>query len=372
MLMFASSPVKSARNGSAYQLWSGSRQLTVDFFGVSNWYVPWDATKQNPPVGTYSFNRYCHAGSSPSNDYAWEVVEATQGVYNWTVFDQWVDAHYANGTELLMELARAPAWATGAGNNVPPTNMAYFADWVETVGTRYAGKVRYWFVRNEPVWGGTTSEWIGTAAKYAEMTRIASQILKDIDPSNKVIGPEASQHRAYTWDSVLIPGLTASAQGYDAGFGDGAGTTMADWIDALSFHTYFDWPTQSPVATPALISAWQLTQQQAAIYAPGKPFWATEWMNISNSLNETSDAIELPNLWRQMVLAAAFGAEKFAFFGWGGSDAPWNKDTQAGATRRQWWADAVEWLTAAPIVRLELSVGGVLTVVRADGATRET
>ena len=96
------------------------------------------------------------------------VQSGGRGTFVWTDYDLWVESHYSSGIDLLVELGKAPSWATPNGsNNRAPTDMADFVSWVTAVGTRYNGKIKYWFVRNEPTFTGTTSEWVDTAAKYA-------------------------------------------------------------------------------------------------------------------------------------------------------------------------------------------------------------
>lgn len=94
--------------------------------------------------------------------------------------------------------------------NMAPTNMADFADWCQFIGERnerpfttagavdcgWGGAVRYWFVRNEPACEITShgggQYFRDTPQKYAEMIRVANQILKKINPLNKIIGCDAA------------------------------------------------------------------------------------------------------------------------------------------------------------------------------------
>lgn len=363
MMDLMSDPVLRGRTDQL-NLFAGSRSVGLDFFGISNWYWPWDTSRINPPAGSYSFARYCHISTGPTSLYDWESIETSKGVYDWTTFDQWVSAHAANGTLLMMELGKTPSWANPAGVNHAPTAMQDFADWCAAVATRAAGRIRYWFVRNEPRYEYTTV----TTAKYAEMTRIASQVIKAIDPAAKIIGPESHGWDNSIWDAYITPYLTASAAGHNAGYGTGAGTTMLDWIDAVSIHTYQPWVVATEPNFDEIATRWRHTQAKRA--GISKPIWVTEWMPIADDIGYVGSDLELVAVWRQLALAIANDAEKFVMFGWGGSAATWNQNNALGVSRRAWWADTVQWLMASPIVSVGMGEHGRITVTRADGQSR--
>lgn len=348
-------------------IFQGSRAVSASLFGVSNWYWPWDASRIEPDTSTYSIVRYCNVNGNANFNLAWSKIEQVQGTRVWTDLDIWVNAHFAKGKDMLLEIGRPPTWATTGGvDNKAPLNMADFANWVTAVGGRYNGKIKYWIIRNEPTFSGTTSEYVDTTAKYAEMARIASQILKSINPENKIVGPETSSCGYLAWASFTAPALTASAVGYDAGFGTGAGTTLLDWIDILSLHPYFTYPLKADLTFDQLRMDLEKTMQMAQQYAPGKPIWMSEYMAIANDGIPVAST-EYAVVWRQMCMCIALDFQKFINFGWGGSSAIWNQNNPTGVAARQWWKDAVTFLTGSPVVRIEVLERGRILVTRQDG-----
>lgn len=360
------------RNEAGITLFAGARSLSTDFFGVSNWYWPWDAGRINPPAGTYGLARYCNVSGHANDNLAWKRVEASNGVFTWTDLDAWVNAHYANGTALLLEVGRAPSWATASsgvsgknaeGDNVAPTNMADFVDWLNSVGARYAGKIRYWFVRNEPNFGGSSAyEWADSADKYAEMTRLANQVLKSIDANNRILGMEMANIKSRL--SMQASAFEASAAGYDAGFGAGAGTKLRDWIDIVSVHTYVDpaIDTQGVHVASELMAMYPAFKESlAAAGVAAKPWWVSEIMTFSGS------PLDMLVMARQFLYAAAYGAERCIHFGWGGSTAKWNLNDAEGVTYRAWWSAFVAAMTGAPIAKVEQMGDWTVRVTRQDG-----
>lgn len=72
-------------------LFSGSKLITKDNIGISNWYWTTDANRINPDASTYSINRYCVV-KPIHTPCCWATTETSKGVYNWTYSDNWVYA----------------------------------------------------------------------------------------------------------------------------------------------------------------------------------------------------------------------------------------------------------------------------------------
>lgn len=226
--------------------------------------------------------------------------------------------------------------------------MADFASWVTVVGNRYAGKVKYWFVRNEPEFGGADSyEFVDTAAKYAEMTRIASQILKSIDPTNKIMGCEMVGLSKST--TTFTNFANASAAGYDAGFGTGAATTGKDWIDLVSTHTYNGSGSSGVVQELNNVSEWQLLQRTMKTLGIDKPIWSTEFMYTGSD-----DVIEVEKMKRNAVVSLAY-SDMWIWFGWGRGAAMWNKNNAVGVEARRVWDEFTALLFSSPIVDITMN-----------------
>lgn len=332
-------------------LFSGSKLITKENIGISNWYWPVDPNRINPDPASYSLNRYCVIKPNyvPC---CWAAIETSKGIYNWTFSDTWVNSWHGLGKSLIVELGQTPDWAnvnmTAGAANKAPTNMADFASWVTVIGNRYKNKIRYWIIRNEPNFGGTGQEFIDTAAKYAEMTRIASQILKSIDPNNKILGCEMVNLSQAT--TIFTQFANASASGYDAGFGNGAGTTGKNWIDIVSTHTYKGNADGNLAIELENIADWATFKNTLiSLGISNLPIWATEYMYVGNDVNG-----EIAKFKRNFILSI-INCDMSVWFSWGRSAAIWNKNNNVGMSARTNWNDFVNPLLASPITLVVLN-----------------
>jgi hypothetical protein len=243
--------------------------------------------------------------------------------------------------------------------------MLLFTPWLEAVGARYDGKIKYWLMPNEPSFAAG-SEFTGTKEKYAEMCRIASQVLKNINPTNTICGPEPSAITANRRASPLFAALNASAEGFDAGFGTGAGTTGKDWIDVISVHPYAggyahpNHPYGNFDEYPAL------TSELAAAGLSGKELWASEIM--INPPDNINDQNEFAFLNRDAVIAAINGVSRYIWFGYGGSGRPWGQTNARGTQAKEAWNQLREILYGGGAITLvEYLSNYNLRVTKADG-----
>lgn len=109
----------------------------------------------------------------------------------WRKYDQIVELAERYDLNLIVRLSSPPDWsrADGAarGAFAPPDNLADFADYAAAVATRYAGRVRYYQVWNEP---NIYPEWGDQPANPEAYTDLLCQTyrrLKAIDPSIVVL-----------------------------------------------------------------------------------------------------------------------------------------------------------------------------------------
>ncbi|MEC5384397.1 hypothetical protein VVD49_01610 [Uliginosibacterium sp. H3] len=103
----------------------------------------------------------------------------------------------------------------GPGSSSPPRDMASWRSFVRQMAIHYKGRIKYWEVWNEANYFGF---WNGTPEQMAVMTHIAYQELKSADPANVVV---AANMDLAALDRYLSGGAK-------------------DFIDAVSFHFYFD------------------------------------------------------------------------------------------------------------------------------------
>ncbi|MDP6508464.1 MAG: O-antigen ligase family protein [Chloroflexota bacterium] len=122
-----------------------------------------------------------------------DFVNYRNGAPTWARYDAIVAAADAAGIEILARLERPPRWAVSdwdpelPGSQSPPDDLADFGDFVEAVVGRYAGKVRYFQIWNEPNLWGEWGERDPDAAEYAQMLRVAYTRAKAANPEVVIV-----------------------------------------------------------------------------------------------------------------------------------------------------------------------------------------
>ncbi|RIK46368.1 MAG: hypothetical protein DCC58_03445 [Chloroflexi bacterium] len=113
------------------------------------------------------------------------------GVSTWEKYDRIVDLAVANGLQLIVRLEKPPRWArAGAANpeiDGPPDRLQDYVDFVEMVVARYAGRVTYFQIWNEPNLAG---EWGGEAIDprgYVDLLQAGYGAVKRANPDAVVL-----------------------------------------------------------------------------------------------------------------------------------------------------------------------------------------
>lgn len=147
--------------------------------------------------------------------FLWNEHEPTEGNFNWTRMDGVQAKCDATGIKNVVFLIDIPGWANGnAGVHAVPmsgtardTFMNRFAAFCTAAATRYAGRIKYWEVWNEPnenfFWSPALSGSTDTSrtSTYMMMYQRARDAIKAVDPNalvaiGGITGIEASGARA--------------------------------------------------------------------------------------------------------------------------------------------------------------------------------
>lgn len=367
-------------------VWNGlGKGLTVEIGATPNWanktMTSTDSATSNT-IGTGALT-FTIAAAQPNLSAGYRFFAYSNGTQSATISGT-VTSYV--GTTLIVNITNT----TGSGtftdwkislnyNNLAPTNMDDFANWVQAIGTRYNGKILNWFVRNEPKWSSTDSyEWKDTAAKYAEMCRIASQILHYINPNNKILACElpALDSARFGYFTSLC---NASASGFDTGTyiglgsgtatGLGTGTTGKDWFDVVSWHTYVGNDTGDEIQEFSQIAGWDtLKTIMSSLGISNKPIWATEYMYLG-----TFFGTEFLRMQRNALLSwFVGGCADYTWFGWGRSASQWKANSADGVYARSIWNNFMHLLFSSPVTKLTMNVNtNKLVVYQANGTVTE-
>jgi hypothetical protein len=129
----------------------------------------------------------------------WNTIAHARGLYKWEALDRDLDMAQSHGiTTVSYNLHLTPAWAssnpdrpcTGESNVFgcadPPVNISDWDDFVRALVTRYKGRIQYYEVWDEP---NRPLTWRGTVPDMVRLAQHAYGIIKEIDPSAKVLTP---------------------------------------------------------------------------------------------------------------------------------------------------------------------------------------
>jgi polysaccharide biosynthesis protein PslG len=224
----------------------------------------------------------------------WDMVQAGgPGSYNWTFFDNFVNATRARGMKVLAVILFTPSWARPGGTSftTPPTNLADYATFAKATATHYSPLgVHAYEIWNEPNIAGF---WAPGAdpARYTQMLKLAYPAIKSADPSATVVSGGLSPYGSYGQrDSQNVNPLTFLEAMYAngaAGSFDALGWHPYNFPYGLSFTTWSAW-SQMAETTPSARSIMTAGGDGA------KQIWATEFGaptgNTSRDVNESVQA----------------------------------------------------------------------------------
>ncbi len=247
----------------------------------------------------------------------WANIQPASNVWDFSRLDRYVAMAQLTKVELLLPLANTPQWAAARplessaykpGNASEPANIEDWRRYVKTLGERYKGKIRYYEIWNEP---NIKHHFSGSIEKLVELTCEASQILKSIDPLNKVVSPSATagakDHIDYL-DSFLALG-------------------GRQCIDIVGHHFYV--PNAGPEQMVPLIRQVKSVMSKNGIQ--NKPLWNTEtgWW-VANGDGTPEHAMITNGGWRKLsqsfdagdyvfrafLLGRAEGLDRFYWYSW--------------------------------------------------------
>ena len=224
---------------------------------------------------TAALNRVSEAGIGWIRvDFNWLQIEPTRDGYQWATTDRVVSDARARGLEIYATLAYTPGWANGGqGGNVPATNPAEWADFVQDTVSRYKGSIHAWGLWNEP---NLEQFFTGDVDAYIDdVLRPGALAAKAADPSCAIVGPELASIGSWQrWMYVIL---------------DEAG----DSIDVISHHAYEDTGSEVIRTMGGWVPFWERPQVVGILEATGqdqKPLWLTETGWHTDEVSEDAQA----------------------------------------------------------------------------------
>lgn len=239
---------------------------------------------------------------------SWKLLAPNAArTYNWTRMDAVVAETEALGQDMIYCLGGGtPNWAAGTAvspgtqyNPAPPTSTTDWENWCTDFATRYAGRIKYYEIWNEP---NLVTGFSGTEGQLLALGTAAYPAIKAADPAAIVLSPCVTG-----FDGLYYLERYLKAGG-------------AAYTDAISFHPYV-FPNQ-PIG---IIDMVQLAKQMAVAHGLGDaPLICSEfgWINYYTSagvLVTAEEDIPMPTAQgaayvSQMMICAWIGGAAEAYY----------------------------------------------------------
>ncbi|MBK9749828.1 MAG: O-antigen ligase family protein [Chloroflexi bacterium] len=230
----------------------------------------------------------------------WDEIEATEGEYDWSAWDQIVAAFEGRDLKLVAVLMNSPEWAAGEASLAPtdashrsaaPDDPAAFARFAAEFSARYGQTIDFYQIWDEPnltaAWGGYEPR----AADYAALLQAAYAAIHSADAGATVIAAALAPTTENT--ALNISDVTYLDDLYRLG--------AADFMDAVAAKPYgFDRPPEDYTVDPNVLNFSRIVALRDIMleYGDGqKALWASAWG--WNSL--PADWTGAPSIWGQVT-----------------------------------------------------------------------
>lgn len=230
----------------------------------------------------------------------WSDANPAPGQYNFAPLDSFIASNQARGAEMIYTFGRTPQWAStkpnapgtyGPGQCAPP-DLAAWDEYVAAVVTRAAGRIQYWELWNEP---NDFAFYCGDVATMVTLARHATQIIKSMDPTAKVLSPAVTGSDGPAWLAAFLSDGGSSA------------------VDIIAFHGY---GTANPEDLNQIVSSYRAVMSVEADFS--MPLWDTEGSWGQSPIGD--DAHRAAFVAKYFVLQWSQGVERVVWYAYDNSD----------------------------------------------------
>jgi hypothetical protein len=165
---------------------------------------------------------------------SWKEIEPQLGRFNFSRIDGYVAQAETNRASSMMVLGYPPQWASarptepspyGPGHAAEPANFDQWNSFIETLATRYKGRIGSYELWNEPYFsdipndrGKPSAFYTGSVYKLVELAKRARAVLNRVDPAAQ----------------LLTPGFTGDVARFDLFLAHGGG----QYVNGVAYHYY--------------------------------------------------------------------------------------------------------------------------------------
>ena len=221
----------------------------------------------------------------------WEGIQPESNRWEWSVMDDIVDLFGAQGIEIQAVLGFTPRWAAPPElrdadwwiwNRASPVESAW-RTYVRTFAARYADRIRFYEVWNEP---DLTGFFRGTTEDYLDMLRQAHEEIKAVNPALQVM--------TGGFALTSVPSQDGNPELHRRVLEEGQA-----WFDVHAFHGHGSFPWFTNEVDGALLPL------RVGADATAKPLYFNECAEPSTRIGEREQA---DTLFKKMLFAWSRGA----------------------------------------------------------------
>jgi hypothetical protein len=270
----------------------------------------------------------------------WTYLEPAPNQYNFTILDHYLQDTQSRNVQTVLTLEGTPTWASARPQEVPmhqggekgatgsaaePANLADWENFVRTVATRYKGKIHFYEIWNEPMFKPYYS---GSVPSMVALVRSASTVLKEVDPSNRVLQPPVDGNSdGLSWLNSFLA----------AGGGK--------FVDIYSFHLY---PGGDGSPEVNIAKTGNIRRVLRSYGEDAKPLWITEegW-----EFPKYSPQVGAGYVARALLLGWPLGYGRVFIYSWDHNVFGLAPDGQAGRPMSQAYETTEHWLVGSTMTR---------------------
>jgi hypothetical protein len=247
----------------------------------------------------------------------WRDLEPSNNAYRWNLLESAlgnIEGAYGTGVEIMYTLGNTPEWAAavrnspyrlyGPGSNSHPANDDYYLDFLDDLITRFGDRIDAYQIWNE---ANLRDFYVGTPKQMATLTVKAGKLIKQRDPSAKVVAAST----------------TVRSKGPVGKFGKAYGPAMRKakawkYVDAVSVHLYPP-ATKGPSERVKYIK--KIKKYYKRYGAKKKQIWDTEmnygdtrsYMKTKRQYTGTKAATYVA---RTFIDSMRYGVSRVHWYGW--------------------------------------------------------
>jgi hypothetical protein len=229
----------------------------------------------------------------------WTDIEPARGVFQFGELDKLVDLAAAHRTEIQLTFGFTPGWASSRpsevsiyrpGGAAEPINFDDWRAFLQQVANRYKGRIHIYEIWNEP---NLKMYWSGSVSQMIQLSQIANEVFKGIDPSVILVSPSATGPGGISWlkDFVRLGG--------------------GRYVDVIGYHFYVN-PDPPETMLPLIASVHSIMRDNGL---GETPLWDTE-AGWSRPKPFPSPDLAAGYLARAFILNWASGVSRFYWYAW--------------------------------------------------------